>query len=141
MRNLRNFWDNVFINEDNPDACWLWIGVRNVGDGYGYWHGESRYWRSHRYSYITIYQHNTTQGILHKCNNKICVNPNHLYAGTPSDNAKDCVRAGTHLKAKNTHCPNGHEFIVETTRIRKLDGARECRLCDKSRKRIERASF
>jgi hypothetical protein len=39
------------------------------------------------------------EGLLacHRCNNTTCVNPDHIYEGTPLENAKDCLNAGTHV--------------------------------------------
>jgi hypothetical protein len=46
-----------------------------------------------------------TKWILHKCNNKLCVNPNHLYDGSPKDNVADMIKAGTHYHQPQTHDP------------------------------------
>lgn len=40
--------------------------------------------------------------VLHRCNNRKCLNPEHLYAGTSSDNMRDRVLAGTQNTAKVT---------------------------------------
>ena len=46
----------------------------------------------------------------HKCNNPSCVNPNHLYAGTPKDNAWDAIRSGTFKHAKPA--PKGEQHAL-----------------------------
>ena len=46
----------------------------------------------------------------HRCRERACVNPLHLYAGTRSQNMQDSVREGTHFQAKKTHCPKGHDY-------------------------------
>jgi hypothetical protein len=134
---MSDFWSHVFIHEDDPDSCWIWLGPHFVGDGYGRYKTPSKVWRAHRYSY-TIMRHKTLLGVLHKCNNIICVNPNHLYAGNNSDNIKDCVRAGNHINARKTHCPSGHEYNQFNTRTTKA--SRSCRVCDRIRRRVERQS-
>jgi hypothetical protein len=48
---------------------------------------------------------------------------------TRSANMADSVRHGTHSMASRTHCPRGHEYTPENTRI-KTSGSRSCRACD-----------
>jgi hypothetical protein len=57
---------------------------------------------------------------------------------TRSNNAYDAVRHGVHGKAKNTHCPSGHEFTPENTKIynfRSGHRPRICRKCESINKR------
>ncbi len=75
--------------------------------------------------------------VLHKCNNRKCFNPDHLYSGTQSSNALDAVKSGTHFQASKTHCKNGHEFTKENTYIRP-NGSRECRTCMRDRDIVRR---
>lgn len=83
-----------------PDAegpCWLWIGSTNGGYGTGCpLFGKEQY--SHRIALIKKLGRWIEKGkfALHRCHGvKSCCNPDHLYEGTRSDNAKDAVRAGT----------------------------------------------
>ncbi len=86
---LERFWEKVVIKSD--DECWEWVGAKNQL-GYGQFHYPYRghQMRAHRVSWIIAY-HSDPGGlmVLHKCDNRSCVNPKHLYLGTQSDNMRD----------------------------------------------------
>jgi hypothetical protein len=74
--------------------------------------------------------------IDHLCRNPSCSNPNHLEAVTRRENI--LRGAGpTALKARNaaiTHCPKGHEYSTENTRLSKNKKGvvrRHCKICGK----------
>lgn len=103
------FWNHVSI-PDNRELCWEWNGSTVNGYGHLYIGKETsestvyskRGMMSHRISYEL---HNKIkllkdQNILHKCNNRCCVNPSHLYIGTLSDNVKDNIRNNKHSLQK-----------------------------------------
>lgn len=71
--------------------CWKWTGIKDR-NGYGRMYdvdAESSI-RSHRYSYkIHIGLIPEGMSIAHKCDNRECANPLHLYAATHQENMKD----------------------------------------------------
>lgn len=78
---------------------------------------------------------------LHKtiCPNTNCWNSEHLYVGNRSQNTMDSVVLRSHnsnSKKYITHCPKGHEYTPENTKIQKGTNKRSCRECDKNRKRM-----
>jgi hypothetical protein len=72
------------------------------GQGYGRFYFQGKYYSTHRISYIKNFGR-IPDGlmVLHKCDNRKCVNPSHLYAGSSSDNAHDRYRCVTEKKVKN----------------------------------------
>lgn len=137
--NLKEKLEYRSIPEPNT-GCILWTGCSDK-DGYGIIGIKKNYFRAHRVSYSLSYGE-IPNGLFvcHKCDTPSCINPNHLYLGTNSDNQKDVVkrkRSKRWLFNIQTHCIRGHEFTVENTVERKLkkSGGRNitCRICHRLR--------
>jgi hypothetical protein len=86
------FWANVA--KSGPNECWEWQGSIDPG-GYGvHWFAGS-YIRAHRLTMeIDGRSIEPGQFALHSCDNRRCVNPAHLRAGSHADNARDRVVRG-----------------------------------------------
>jgi hypothetical protein len=93
------FWNYVYI-PSNVNDCWEWTGGVTP-NGYGRYtiHHNVRTVAAHRFSYELKYG-KPKKGLLicHKCNNRKCVNPKHLYAGTNKDNMHDREISGNTMK-------------------------------------------
>jgi DNA-binding XRE family transcriptional regulator len=81
----------------SPDGCWEWIGHRTpyvIVTAKGFRPGR-RKWSAHRLSWELHFGPNPDGlWVLHLCDNPPCVNPAHLFLGTPTDNARDMLAKG-----------------------------------------------
>src|SRR5689334_5069110 len=88
-------------------GCWEWTGyIHPSGYGViGIWE-EGRSVRAHRFSYSNFVGP-IPPGMLvcHECDNRKCVNPDHLFLGDGKVNIQDCVRKGRHASTKLTNIP------------------------------------
>ena len=85
------FWDKV--DKGDPDECWEWQAKR-TWYGYGHVKKDGMMQNAHR---VALELEEGDIGDLHACHtcdNPPCVNPNHLYAGTRSDNVNDSWERG-----------------------------------------------
>lgn len=119
------FWTRV----DTAGDCWVWTGKLDAG-GYGNFRlsGYSET-RSHRFAYELLVGP-IPDGLTldHLCRNPACCNPAHLEPVTLGENAR-------RAKLAITHCPAGHPYDEANTYFR--GSYRECRACDRERKRIK----
>lgn len=89
----QKLWSRV--TKGAPDDCWIWTGATN-NKGYGLLGKDAgATFTAHRASY-TLAHGPISPGmfVLHRCDNPPCVNPAHLFLGTPLDNMQDMMRKG-----------------------------------------------
>lgn len=83
-------------------GCWLWLGAKDR-DGYGIIRINYVDYRTHRFSY-DYYKDciPADMCVCHKCDEPSCVNPDHLWLGTTTDNVRDKFKKGRFRSGRNT---------------------------------------
>lgn len=93
--------------------CWLWQGMKSK-TGYGQVKRDGKFIFAHRYSYML---HKGELGglfVLHKCDVRLCVNPDHLSLGTQKDNQQDMRDKGRHCHGeKSPHAKLTEKQVLE----------------------------
>lgn len=134
---LIRFFDKVLVG----DGCWEWQAAL-FANGYG----KVRQGRKTAYAHRVAWEMWSGESpgewhVMHVCDNRRCVRPDHLRLGTRSDNMQDCstkgrisrntsaaVSAASAWRSSKTHCLRGHLFDEANTRLTSL-GHRSCRAC------------
>lgn len=99
------------------NGCWQWSACVTRG-GYGQFRYNGRAEYAHRVSWLLYHGEiprldNSHHGycVCHKCDNRLCVNPEHLFLGTNNDNVRDMFNKGRNPPRKGSK--NGKSKLTE----------------------------
>lgn len=102
--------------DKSPSGCWLWKGGGTPG-GYGRFWVNGKTVSPHRWHYEHVHgKIPPGLNVCHTCDTPACVNIEHLFAATQSENIKDALRKGRKPTGPiKTHCLRGHEYTKDNT--------------------------
>ncbi len=112
----RRFAKFIVAHAPLDESCWIWTGA--CTGGYGSFgvgsrtDGSARTMPAHRFAWEAYRGNINGMWVLHKCDVKLCVRPNHLYLGTHADNTRDAVERGQMARQKGS--TNGRSKLNET---------------------------
>lgn len=94
MTQLRDYFEARVSPEPNT-GCWLWVGELQSDGRYGRLKVNGRRKYAHRLS-LELHGRGDGEGLCacHRCNNPMCVNPDHIYWGTAKENMNDARVSG-----------------------------------------------
>lgn len=124
-----------WIEADPNTGCWLWSGC-GLKSGYGAFNrGDGVMVLTHRYAYERHYGP-IPDGmfVCHRCDTPACVNPAHLFAGSPRDNTQDMLAKGRWIVPERVGEANGRAKLTAATvaeiRARLSVGEKPARLAE-----------
>lgn len=75
-------------------GCWIWVAAIDRRNGYGAVKVGPTVQRAHRVAYQLSHGIKVPSAldVCHRCDTRCCINPDHLFVGTRTDNMQDCIR-------------------------------------------------
>lgn len=137
----QRLWYYVLPNDET--GCWEWTGSLN-GEGYGRLSLYGKAKLAHRVSYETCCGDVGNLFVLHKCDNRRCVNPSHLMLGDAKANSDDMRAKGRDyhppMRPDPTKCASGkHEWLPEFTYTTGRGNKKHaCKACHAERRRARK---
>jgi HNH endonuclease len=104
------------------NGCWEWIGGVSAGTGYGIFCWRKGWAMSaHRASWL-LHHPTIPDGlwVLHRCDNRCCVNPLHLWLGTQRDNMQDMAKKGRAVHVNGENCGRVKLTELQVLELRRL---------------------
>jgi hypothetical protein len=109
QKEIDTFWK--YVNKDGriqphvPHLGKCWERISSIQEGYSRFPVNGKTVKAHRFSWILHFgEIPNSLCVLHKCDNRCCVNPNHLFLGTPTDNVFDCIAKNRNKAPKKENC-------------------------------------
>lgn len=128
---IDKFW-NMVSDQSDPDQCWEHQG-NTQNTGYVNWWYRSnseldptgkpriRYITAHRFSALTTFGDKTNDYcVLHRCDNRICVNPKHLFLGSQLDNIRDMISKGRYIKPPSFRGAKNHNATLTEPQVKAI---------------------
>ena len=105
---IERFWAKVI----KSDGCWVWTGSTGPG-GYGLFTVNGFTHKAHRLSYFLEYGPIPDKLLVcHRCDNRLCPRPDHLFLGTNQDNMNDMLSKGRHPRIKRATVVTQDEILA-----------------------------
>jgi len=103
----------IFKTKRDKSGCLVWTGYVS-NSGYGSFMINGKNVMVHRWAFENFIAPIKPQNdICHKCDNRLCVEPSHLFQGTRLDNMKDCVRKNRHAHGETTYSKLTEQDVLE----------------------------
>lgn len=107
-RAVKRFWSKVDVRPAGQPGCWEWNAALKP-NGYGWFCLDGKAISAHKMAWILSFgQIPQGKNVCHRCDNRKCVRPDHLWLGTQSENLTDMWRKGRGVSKPNPQSGEKH---------------------------------